>query len=171
MIDSTDVVKSTILRAFAATPYPGDDNLVTNSTNQDPESQEIAEAFRGKQWNTISAKTLHEFAQALPLFTPEAFRYYLPAYMLESISLPESEDILKDVVPFNLMPPSDRNAPDGTFFMERAAQFTVQEREAIASYLSLVMQVKACEWRGAQMQSEIARLREAIDFWRPPTCT
>jgi hypothetical protein len=169
MVNSVTSVKSKILTAFAAAPYPGDHNLVLAEAGRDPESSEIAQAFRGKRWNEISSETLREFAQALPLFTPRAFRYYLPAYMLETVNSQDPEDVLKDFVPFNLTPPGDQGKTQDVFFAERAGLFSLAERDAIASFLGQMMQLRIAEWRGAQMQPEIDRLQRAVDFWSKGT--
>jgi hypothetical protein len=43
-------LKDHIRRAFQDVPYPGNDNLVSDSTGYDPESAGIAVALRGKDW-------------------------------------------------------------------------------------------------------------------------
>jgi hypothetical protein len=169
MDNFSTLAKSKILKAFAAAPYPGDKDLVSAPAERDPESLEIAQAFRGKRWNGISSETLHEFAQALPLFTPRAFRYYLPAYMLETLNSEDPEDVLKDFVPFNLTPPGDQEKTEDVFFAERAGLLSPAERDAIASFLERIMQLRITEWRGAQMQPEIDKLQRAVDFWSKGT--
>jgi hypothetical protein len=71
-----------IVQAFAQTPYPGDDALVLGDASYDPEYREVAAAFRRKQWRQLSPAFVHQHRDVLPLLSPAAFRYFLPAYLL-----------------------------------------------------------------------------------------
>src|SRR4051794_33677193 len=89
-------VKTKILKAFAATPYPGDKNLVTDQSGYDPEYREVLRAFKGKGWKDISVEMVRKYKDALPLFTPAAFRYYLPAYMIACVDSYYDVDTVRD---------------------------------------------------------------------------
>lgn len=67
--------------AFATSAYPGDDNLVANP--YDEERQFVARHFKGKaDWRTLDAKFLNAAPDALALFADDAFRFYLPAFLI-----------------------------------------------------------------------------------------
>src|ERR1700687_3467403 len=68
--------------AFSDIPYPGDDRLMLDLYQGDWEADLAAEAFAGQHWTTVPLKLLGFHQESLHYFTPEAFRYYLPAYLL-----------------------------------------------------------------------------------------
>jgi hypothetical protein len=66
--------------AFADVPYPGDGNIVPGGPGAwEPDA--IAEVLRGKDWRDLSGIDF-EYGSAPSFLTPEAFRYYLPALLL-----------------------------------------------------------------------------------------
>lgn len=96
MINSS-IVLDKLTSSFQTLPYPGDLNLVYDNTGYDLECVDIQQAFAGKHWSELSQETLIRESSALAFLTPEAFRFYLPAYLSnvvrefdESDALPES---------------------------------------------------------------------------------
>ena len=165
MAELADAVKMRILEAFRLTPYPADDDLVTDQSGHDPESMEIASAFKGKDWKDVSMEMLHEHADSLPLFTPTAFRYYLPAYMIGCIDSYYDLDVTLDGVLFNLTPPKERSGQEWDFFWARAQVFNEQEREAIRSFLELMDQYERADWASEGMEPPEDRVGPALAFW------
>ena len=165
MAKFADAVKTRILEAFRATPYPGDEDLVTDQSGYDSESREIASAFKGKNWKDISLKMLREHADALPFFTLTAFRYYLPAYMIGCVDSYYDVDVALDSVLFNLTPPKERSGWEWDFFYARAQRFNEQEREAIRSFLDLMDQYGYADWASEGMEPPEARVEPALAFW------
>lgn len=171
---------ATIREAFAETPYPGDDILVVAKPGEDPECDQIAENFRGKSWQEVSVDMIGNFADSLPLFTSQAFRYYMPAYMLASLTPAadldfsnepassehnfcfDNNDIVSFVL-FELFPPA--LPVDDEYFLTRAAQFTLREREAIVTYLNLIAMLKYGECYRDDPGSECDEIARAIRFW------
>lgn len=160
MAHSAEEVKTKIANAFAEAPYPGDGNLVSG---HDPECREIARAFAGKRWSEVGAEMVGAYSQALPLFTPEAFRYYLGAYMMAAIDA--SEEAAKDFVVFNLIPPRRTTGWRADFFRTRAGQFNVAERQAIGSFLELMKERRLADWRGAGAEPPESGIGGAIEYW------
>ncbi len=65
-------------RAFADARYPAGDAI-----SQAPENDEgTAEYFKGKHWRDIDRSDLMRRRFALVAFTPAAFAYFLPTYLL-----------------------------------------------------------------------------------------
>ena len=52
--------------------------------------------FTGTKWGDHNVKELRTHESALCFFTPEAFRYYLPAFMLAEVREPEIADIIAE---------------------------------------------------------------------------
>lgn len=164
----TEPAKTSILEAFAHVAYPGDDHLVVNQTGSDPECNEILDAFRGKTWMEVSAQEVRRFAEALPLFTPAAFRYFLPAYMVACLDAPQEADVAKDFLLFNLTPPRDTSGWEFRFFRARADGFGPAERAAIASFLSVMKQLEAEDWASAGRPVPTNNLERALAYWSLP---
>jgi hypothetical protein len=83
-----DEVKALIRDAFADTEYPGDDALVRS---QGDEPDEVVALFRGKtDWRALNASFVDLAGAASPsalsFFSPAAFRFYLPAYLIADLS-------------------------------------------------------------------------------------
>jgi hypothetical protein len=77
-----------ITTAFVKTEYPGDWCIV--SSNEGSEPSETAAAFKGKRERySIDPKLLDNapkgLSSALSFFSDEAFRFFLPAYMIADI--------------------------------------------------------------------------------------
>lgn len=77
-----------IASAFDAVVYPGDDDLTDSTYGEEPVA--LVEAFRGKDdWRRLDASFLNPapdgWGTALAFFSPAAFRFYLPAYLLADL--------------------------------------------------------------------------------------
>ena len=78
-------LKQTIEEAFArGVVYPGDNNI-TRCPYNCTECQRVAAFFKGKLWTGHTTEELRAQHVALTLSTPEAFQYFLPAFMLVSL--------------------------------------------------------------------------------------
>ena len=160
-----DSVKEAILAAFKGTPAPDDDELVVDPSSYDLESSEVASAFRSKEWMEVTVGMVHEYKEALPLFTPTAFRYYLPAYMIACVVSYYAVDVALDSVIFNLTPPSERSGWKWDFFWARTKLFSRGEREAILLFLKLMEQYEIRDWATEGKVPPEKRLTTAVDFW------
>lgn len=76
--------------AFAATPYPGDDRICDPRPG-DEEVAEYALEFRGARWDRLHPEFLTYHDAAISFFTAEAFRYFLPAYLIAELRAPDIE--------------------------------------------------------------------------------
>lgn len=117
--------------AFADIPYPGDDNIVERLIVDgremgDPEREEIADAFRGKPWRDLPREVILYHYDSLPFLTLEAFRYYLPAYLITALN---EDGLNRDFVVFNLN------------FPERCNGFSPQQKLAVRAFLEYVRRV------------------------------
>lgn len=88
-IKNQKVLIEEIRSAFATGEYPGDWCLV--GSHEGSESAALAEAFKGKiDRYSLDPKFLDSapksLGSALSFFSDEAFRFYLPAYMIADIS-------------------------------------------------------------------------------------
>ncbi len=165
MMQSADVVKRKVIEAFAGTPNPGDEKLCADQSGYDPECQEIAAAFKGKQWKDVTVEMVRKYGDALPLFTPAAFRYLLPAYVLAVINSYYDVDVARDGVLFNLTPPKKQDGWEWDFFWTRAQKFNQREADAISSFLELMKEYEIIDWASEGLQPPKGQVERALDFW------
>lgn len=83
--------------------------------------------FYGKAWNEPSVQELRHYESAMLFFTPEAFRYYFPAFMLAELRDPEKADIIADNLSYRL-------APDNPDARARLSLFTNEQLLVIAAF-------------------------------------
>src|SRR5690242_3388954 len=93
-------LKDTIEKAFAAVAYPGDNNI-TRCPYNCAECRRIGEYFKGRDWTGHKIEDLRKNNVALSLFTPEAFHYFLPLFMLASMDSYEKGDVIPDAIRFH----------------------------------------------------------------------
>ena len=98
--------------------YPGDDRIVPAGSL---EFHGIENYFRGTTWRGHSAIDLRCHRAAFSFFTPQAFRYWLPAFMIAAIKDPEGADVVGDYIP---------RAVIDSFARERLRLFSPLQREA-----------------------------------------
>lgn len=127
-------VASLIEMAFADTPRPGNAFDDISATKQD---EGIVGYFRGTTWRGHAIRDLRYHSAALSFFTDQAFRYWLPAFMLGSLEDSDTADVIPESIEFHFR--------DGT----KANLFTVSERAAVAAFLHEF----AWRWDAASFQA------------------
>ena len=123
-------LKAKIETAFAEVQYPGDGNI-TRCPYHCSECGRVAVFFKGRKWADSTAEDLKAQHTALALFTPEAFQYFLPGFMLVSMDAYQKGDTIPDAVRFHF----EYTAEVQGHFHVRMSKFTRPQREAIIEYL------------------------------------
>ena len=123
-------LKEAIRAAFADVEYPGDNNIVRCPYHCRP-CEEIVEYFRGKTTEGHSVEDLRDHHTALTLFTPEAFQYFLPAFMIASLESYNDTDILPDSIRFHF----EFNLDHRDHFLVRMTRFSPEQRRVITEFL------------------------------------
>lgn len=149
-------VRAAIASAFQAAPHPGDDALVSGDVSYDPEYRDVAQAFAGRHWRDLAPAFIREQRDALPLLSPAAFRFFLPAYLLACAQDEQDLDTAPLSVALNLTPPEPSDRASLVFFEERTGAFTAAEASAICAYLDVAQ---------PEGMSDQARQR-ALGYWR-----
>src|SRR5579864_9713638 len=72
--------------AFRGMEYPGDENIVMENSALDLESQKIKDLLKGRHWRDLPFEVMDHLRTALPFLTPEAYRFYVPAFMAYSVT-------------------------------------------------------------------------------------
>jgi hypothetical protein len=123
-----------IEHAFATSQYPGDDRLVENPSYW--EAPDVVASFKGKNWQEIPVEVLFTHRLSLPLFTPEAFRYYLPAYLIASVLHPNEVDTLTENI-FSMLTPPETEGSKMERFLKRVQGFTPEQKASIRAFVKL----------------------------------
>jgi hypothetical protein len=108
--------------AWRDVPYPGDDNIFTKDSYDD---EDIVNYFGGTTWRNRDPAKLRAHSSAFTFFTPQAFHYWLPAFLIAAIENPEEADVICDYIPWSVC---DVYAP------ERWPLFSPEQRQAVAVY-------------------------------------
>ena len=87
------------------------------------------EHFTGTSWEEHDVVSLREYESSMCFFTPEAFHYYLPAFMLAEIKDPETADVISENIAHHFI--------DGAYKEERLAQFNEVQLKAVIEFLEL----------------------------------
>jgi hypothetical protein len=143
-----DSLIAMIQQAFADVEYPGDWCL--RGSNEGEEPFLLEREFAGKDdWRTLDAAFIDNapdgYASALSFFSDEAFRFYLPAYLIADIrgQLTRIDPVfclchgLSDSS--RSSPVNPRRSGQRTWWdtaTHRLSMFTSKEAAAIAAYLS-----------------------------------
>lgn len=158
-LDEDDLLRRDIAHeveeAFADVPYPGDDKLLRYSFSVDNDT--VLESFRGKHWKEISPEELQLNEAHLSLFSPEAFCFFLPSFMVGALLHPEETNIVWQCVFYNLAP----GHSDLDFLHERIKLLNARQKAAVRRYVELYVQTET--------SLPDPRKPEAVAFWQRMT--
>lgn len=164
-------LKQQIRTAFASVEYPGDTNL--RNSNEGDEPFLLEAEFNGKDdWKTLTAEFIDlapdGFATALSFFSAEAFRFYLPAYLIADLDGELQHTDLSFYLTYGLTNATKdvrinpRRYGELTWFgyvSERFEGFTSAEAQVIVTYLMFKLQAAVTEF-------EREPIREALkNYW------
>ena len=135
---NTQELEHSIRDAFRNTPYP------KGKLTDTYDDEGVAEYFSGTTWSEHSVSNLRHHVAALSFFEPDAFRYFLPAFMLAELENREVADVIKESIVFSF------GEPEGywvSMYEKRISLFTKEEKIAIMSFLSYMGQESCfCEY-------------------------
>lgn len=131
--DKAEELQRCVEEAFADSSYPGDDNIATNPECCD-ECRDTDDFFRGRHWRELadSGEKLQFGWGGLSFLTPEAWRFYIPAYLLVSLRAGEYAEEAAWSALSALSPSRDGSLVD--YFNERASGFTRTQQKCLAAY-------------------------------------
>jgi hypothetical protein len=140
-------LRSEIEMAFAEVPQPSPDALVIPTYDDEG----ISTFFRGKNWRTPTVEELRRHEVALSLLSAEAFRYYLPAFMLAELEEPDKADLIGPGIIFHFSKPAPYWVSE---LRRRLSLLTGKEKAAIRRFITE---------RGPHCCDE-AQIREALEI-------
>lgn len=152
---TAETLKRQIAEAFSGAPYPGDDCIAPHECG---ECEEIRQSFRGQTPVTLRDEVILTHFDSLPLLTPEAFRYFIPAYIRYSVEHPDST--VAEFVLYRLAP-----KPFAEFDDERFRLFAPKERDTVIAFLEFL---KSQPMKGDEewQQRQRDEIDSGIETWR-----
>ncbi len=92
----------------------------------------IAAFFSGKRWQELTIIELRRYSAALSFLQPEAFRYFLPAFMRAELIDPASADVIGQSIVYKFAEPE---AFWAATYEQRLALFSAAEKRVILEFL------------------------------------
>ncbi len=127
-------LKQKILKAFAAVPYPAE--IVEHECD---ECRSLRKDFADKNWRTIEPKIIENNYDKIPLFSPTAFNYFLPAYLIYSLDNFSVENKTNTEFTIYALAPLKKNIRENfEYWKERFEGFNFEQLDCIYDFLSLV---------------------------------
>ena len=152
---NAEELKQCIEEAFAEAIYPGDDNI-TISDCTCGECNETRAFFGGKHWRDVAAtgQPFHVGWGGLAIMSPQAWRFYLPAYMLLSLRGDGDPGATLECVLYSLSPD-----PAGAYvdvFTERIRAFSAAQQGCLVAFACAAVEAGA----------EDKAFNAAADYWK-----
>ena len=96
-MDTVEIEKNVLAKkiktAFAGVQYPGNENMYGAYTNRYGLENLIAESDKwGNNWENISSELLNREACEIPILSPSAYVFFLPAFLLASLNAVCNQD-------------------------------------------------------------------------------
>jgi len=152
------VLKEAIDAAYSDVPPPSQDEICASVGD---EAIEDTGVFRGKRWQAVAdPEFLDEHYHALFWFAPEAFHYYLPAFLKGGVEKP---DAIFVITIFQLLRPREAGTQDA-FRKHRWGLLTEPQLQALEKWLQwLVGQTE----RAGLIEGEVKGALEIVQkrFW------
>ncbi len=112
-MESTATELASLLRkleeAFPAVPLISADLVTTDPGYLDLERMGLKRKFGGRLWTSLSFEDLQGEAGCFGFLTPEAFRYYLPAFIRFTLLDPVRADLIVDAILSSFASPDQRD--------------------------------------------------------------
>ena len=125
--------------AFADVPYPGDDKIIANPNRW--YSSHLPALLAGKHWQEIPLNIIIQENLILPLFTPEGFRFYFPAFLRAAVLYHDQVDVLTSFVFYSLNPPEEDETRMSDF-LNRINGFTHPQIEVIKAFVRMYIVIE-----------------------------
>jgi hypothetical protein len=152
-MNQIEALADRIASAFADVHHPDKGCLLRADAGW--EGDRLEPLVGGMRWQDIPLDVLRRYPTGLLLFTPEGFRYYLPAYLLAALRDPEEVDVLPELVFATLTPSGsgwDRNR-----LRDQASILTPQQWDATRSFVSHFLE--------AERSYPVEKRDAALAFW------
>ena len=128
-----EALRKQLLTVFASVKPPRKSHITQHMCE---ECVELRETFSDLKWDSIQPTILDSNWGQLPLFSPAAFHYFLPAYILRCLDNFDPDNLVCEFTLYSLCPTSTTE-DDKKWNLERFQLFTEEQKKAIGSFLKL----------------------------------
>lgn len=127
-------LKQKIKTAFADVLYPKE--KISGYDNE--EGREIEAAFSNNEWKTIKPQILNEYYDIIPLLSPEAFHFFLPAYLLYSLDHFSGFETTTEFTIYAVTPTKSDVKDSLEYWKQKFEKFNSEQMMCIYEFLDLV---------------------------------
>lgn len=160
--EKIEYLKDEIVKAFGETEQPAKENIALHECE---ECRGVRKDFANVKWQDASDKLLENNYDKIPLFSPDAFIYFLPAYLLYTLT--NFDDEFSEVCEFTLYavtPDENWKDEDGnisSYWIDKFSSFTFAQMNSIYQFLVLAKQNPIYRYTDANsIEKAFDRLRE-----------
>ena len=126
-------LKQRTLEAFPQVPPPNFEEITFHGCE---ECDGVRNDFKDVAWWMASDKLVYANFGQLPLFTPKAYHYYLPAYIFCSFVQRDHDTVIEYLI-YSWSPSSDSSK---AFWAQRRAILTDEQKELVRDILRAVIE-------------------------------
>jgi hypothetical protein len=160
MLAYTQELVIELASAFEDVQRPSDDRIFKPNAAYFFDIDQAIRDFTANHWKQLALEALVKHKDNLPFLTPQAFHYYLPAFLIASIEHPKTVDVLRDNVIHSLAPPIDNED-----FASSVSIFTQQQAKAVLNFFVNYTEIYSPEeWSFTLETAET--VRRGIQFWK-----
>jgi hypothetical protein len=145
-----------VKEAFQKTTYPGDNNLVEDSFYLDV--IRTGTVLKGIMWETMPFNIIMEVRHKVFFLTPQAFCYYLPAFLL-AILEGNKVDSLPGTLVFELRPDSE-----GHYYQDRLVHIveclSTQQKIVLIDFFEFLAE------KYLETYDDIEGIQAALEYWK-----
>lgn len=142
--------------AFGGLPIPADEHLVLDNSGYHLECNQVKAKFRGRHWRDLSLADLEGEADSLAFFTPEGFRFFLPAYVRISVLDFEHADLIPMSAVGSLTRPE--NPRLWSYFESRFGALDGRQRGVLKEFLAFLRR----HYEAYFLSGELDRAEESL---------
>lgn len=140
--------------AFSEESQPNENNIIKHDCS---ECHVLKKDFAPYTWEAVPAEIIDDNFDNLPLFTKEAFHYFIPAYMKRVLELDDPYSLMPEFLIYNLYYRGEPQKIEE--FNAKKKLFTMEQANLITSFLVYLLG----DTRYGHHHDDI---REAIKEWR-----
>ncbi len=133
--DKIEHLKREIFKVFGEVEQPAEDNMISHECE---ECDAVKNDFAGVNWKDAGGELLERNHDKIPLFSPAAFNYFLPAFLMYVVDNFDSHSTVGEFTIYALAPGKRWNQDDmETYWSERFGLFSDEQMNVIYSFLKL----------------------------------
>lgn len=125
------------------------------------ECQELEVAFANLEWKEVPCNLLRENFNAQPLFSPEAFHGFLPAYLVYSLENFGKDEVSEFTI-YTLSPKRDIKT-NPTWWQRRFSHFQSNQLSLVYDFLNLALVEEDLTWDKTAIRRGMDRLKQFVE--------